>query len=217
MRQGQVDRAARLRPHGGDRMANPMIEVVRRRHSLRQPRERSHDCSVVERRLARILKGAAILEVERHLARHDQHGRAVRLGGGNRSGHIASARPADAERRAEAAAGACIAVRHVDGPAFVRGDYWLDFFLPGKRRQEWIDQAAGNHEQMTEPLGDERIEYLVGAELGRGCHRRALAERMVAIVTWNAPYTFGYASIIAARFMARGRDCREGPAARKGH
>src|SRR5205823_9945766 len=171
----------------------------------RQPRARRHACSVAGRRWARILKGAAILGVERHLARHDQHGRAVRLGGGNRRGHIASAGPADAERRAEAAAGARIAVRHVDGPAFVRGDYWLDFFLPGERRQEWIDQAAGNHEQVTEPLGDERIEDLVGAELGTGCQRRVLAERMVAIMRWSAPYTFGYASIIAARFMARGR------------
>jgi hypothetical protein len=68
----EVDRPARLRPHRGERVAKPVIEIVGGSDGLGQARERRHDGGVVERCLARILEGAAILEIERHLAGHDQ-------------------------------------------------------------------------------------------------------------------------------------------------
>ena len=174
VREREVDRPARLRPHGGERMAEPVIQVLGRSHRLGQARERGHDRGVVERRLARILKRAAIFQVERHLAGQDQHRRAVGLGSGDGGCHVAAAGAADPERRPEAAAGAGIAVGHVDRAALVRRDHRRELFLPRQRREERVDQSARNHEQVTEALRRERLEDVVGAEncagRGGGCH-----------------------------------------------
>ena len=174
MREREVDRPARLRPHGGERVAEPVVQVLGRRHRLGQARERGHDGGVVERRLARVLKRAAIFQVEGHLAGHHQHRRAVGLGGGNGGCHVAAAGAADPERRAEAAAGAGIAVGHVDRAALVRRDHRRELALARQRRKERIDQSAGHHEQVTEAFSDEGAEDVVGAEnragRGGGCH-----------------------------------------------
>ena len=174
VRQREMHRTARLRPHGGERMAEPMIEVPAARHRLRQPRDRAHHGGVVERRLAGILEFAAPFHVDRHLAGQHQHRRAVGLGGGGRGRHVAAARAADPERRAEAAARARIAVRHVDGAALVRRHHRREPALPGQRRQERIDQAARNHEQVAEAFFRQRIEDVVGAELHWERHGCAL-------------------------------------------
>ena len=174
MREREMHRTARLSPHGGERMAEPMVQVAAVGHRLRQPRDRAHHGGVVERRLAGILECAASFHVDRHLAGQYQHRRAVGLGGGGRGRHVAAARAADPERRAEAAAGARIAVRHVDRAALVRGDHRRELALPGQRRQERIDQAARNHEQMAKAFFHQRIEDVVGAELRWERHGRAI-------------------------------------------
>jgi hypothetical protein len=107
-------------------------------------------------------------------------GSTIGLGGCDCGSHIAGARAADPERGAEAPAGAGITVRHVDGAAFVRRNHRLEFCLPCERRQERIDQAAGHHEQVSETLRHERVEDVVGAELGR--HGMSARERMVAVM-----------------------------------
>ena len=174
VREREVDGTARLRPHPGERVAEPVVQVLGARHRLGQARERGHDGGVVERRLARILKRAAIFQIERHLAGHHQHRRAVGLGGGDRGCHVAAAGTADPERRPEAAAGAGIAVGHVDRAALVRCDHRRELALPRQRRKERIDQPAGYHEQVTEALRRERLEDVVGTEnragRGGGCH-----------------------------------------------
>ncbi len=162
--QREVHRPARLRPHDGQRMAEPMIEILGVGDGLRQARQRRHHGGVVERRLAGVLECAASFHVDRHLAGHHQHGRAVGLGGRDRGRHVACARPADPDRRAEAAFRPRVAVRHVGGAALVRGDHRLELVLPGERRQERIDQAARDHEQVAEALLREGVEDVVGAE-----------------------------------------------------
>ena len=121
VRQREMHRAARLRPHRGQRVAEPMIEVAAVGDRLRQPRQRAHHGGVVERRLAGVLECAAAFHVDRHLAGQHEQRRAVGLGGRDRGRHVAGARSADPERGAEAAAGARVAVSHVDGAALVRG------------------------------------------------------------------------------------------------
>ena len=64
MGEREVYRPARLRPHRSERVTKPVIEVVGRNYCLGQARERGHHRRVVERRLTRILKRAAIFEIE---------------------------------------------------------------------------------------------------------------------------------------------------------
>ena len=166
--QGEVHRAERLRPHGGERVTKPMIQVFAVADRLRQPSERRHHGGVVKRRLACVLKRAASFHIDWHLAGEHQHRRAIGLGRGDRGRHVAGAGSADAERGAEGAAGARIAIGHVDRTALVRRDDRFELSLPRERRQERIDQAAGNQEQVPQAFGDERAEDVVGAEAGAG-------------------------------------------------
>ena len=70
---------------------------------------------------------------------------------------------ANAERRAEAPAGARIAVRHVGGAAFMRGDDRLQARMTGKRRQKGIDQSARHHEQVIEAFADQSVQNEIRA------------------------------------------------------
>ena len=167
MHQREMHRPTRLRPHGAQRMAEPVIEIPAAGDRLGQARERRHDGSVVERRLAGVLEGAKPLHINRHLAGHDQHRRGVGLGGGDRGRHVAGTRTADPERRTERAAGTGIAVGHVDRTALVRRNHRCEPGLPGKRREEGIHQAARNHEQVTEPLLRQCVQDVVGTEYHR--------------------------------------------------
>ena len=149
--QREVRRAARLLPHRGERVPEPMIEVLRGLDRLRHARQRAQHGGVLERGLARVLEEAAALHVERHLAGHDQHRRAVGFRGRNCGRHIARARPADAERGAEAAAGARIAVGHVDRTALVRRHDRLERALPRQCRQERIPSPPGTMNRWPSP------------------------------------------------------------------
>jgi hypothetical protein len=77
--------------------------------------------------------------------------------------------PPDSQRRAERAAGAGIAVGHIDRAALVRRDDRLQAAMAGERRQERVDQSARDHEQVGEALLGEGVENEVGAEGGSGC------------------------------------------------
>ena len=165
MGQREMNRPTRLRPHGCQRMAEPMIEVLAAADRLGQARERRHDGRVVKGGLARVLEHAAAFHVERHLAGHHQHRRAIGLRGGDRGRHVAGAGAADAKRGTEAAARPRIAIRHEYGAALVRGDHRRELVLPRERRHERIDQAAGDHEQVAEALLRQRVQDVIGAEL----------------------------------------------------
>jgi hypothetical protein len=166
--QRQMYRPARLRQHGGEAVAQPVIEIARAGDGRRQPGERLHDRRVVERRLACVLEFAKTFHVDRYLTAEDQHRRRVRLCRRHRGRHVAQPRPADAERGAETPAGARVAVGHVGGSAFMRGDDRLQSGMPRQRRQERIDQPAGHHEQMIEPLADKSVQN----EVATGSHAK---------------------------------------------
>jgi hypothetical protein len=180
--QREMHRPARLRPHGGQRMAKPVVQVLAVGDGFGQAGQRRHHRGVVEGRLACVLERAASLHVDGHFAGEHQHRRAVGFGRGNGRCHIAGARSADAERRAEGAAGAGVAVGHVGGTALLRRDDRLEFRLTCERRQERIDQAAGNQEQVTQAFGDECVENVIGPEGGghgeNGCSCSRASARM---------------------------------------
>ena len=79
VRQREVDRAAGLRPHGRQGVAEPVIEIPAAGDRLGQPGQRRHHGRVVERRLAGVLERAQALHLDRHFAGHDHDGRTVGL------------------------------------------------------------------------------------------------------------------------------------------
>ena len=171
MRHREMNGPARLRPHGRQRVAEPMIQVLAAADRLGETRERRHDGGVVERGLARVLEHAAAFHCERHLAGHHQQRRAVGLRGGDRGRHVAGTGAADPDRGAEAAARSRIAVRHEHGAALMRRDHRHEPVLAGERGHERIDQAAGHHEQVAETFFRQRVQDVVGAEFRLGCRR----------------------------------------------
>jgi hypothetical protein len=150
------------------RVPEPVVQILGSENRLRQAGERGHDGGVVECRLACVLELAAALHLDGHFSGHHQQRRAVGLGRGGGGRHVAAAGAADPQRSAEAAAGAGIAVGHVDGAALVRRDHRREPVLPRERRQERIDQAARHHEQMGEPLLRQRVEDIVRAQRRAG-------------------------------------------------
>jgi hypothetical protein len=129
--------------------------VVDRRGIARQ---RLHERDVVQRLWARVLKHAQALEDGRHFSAQEKKRRAVGLRGRHRGDGVGQAGAADAERRAKISARPRIAVGHIGGAAFLRGDNRRERFLPAQRREKGIDEAAGHHEQMVESFARQRFE-----------------------------------------------------------
>jgi hypothetical protein len=117
-----MHRPPRLRQHGGEAVAQPVIEIACARDGRREPGQWLHHRRVVKRRLAGVLEFAQTLHVDRDLAAKDENRRRIRICRRYRRGHIAQPRSTDAQRSAKAAAGARIAVRHVGGSALMGGD-----------------------------------------------------------------------------------------------
>ena len=161
--QREMHRPARLRQHRGQAVAEHVAEVLGAREGHGQARHRPHDRRVVEGGLACVLEFAEPFHGDRHFAAQHQDRRRVGPGRRHRGRHVAEARPADAKRCAEAAAGAGVAVGHVGGPALMRGDDRRELWKTGERRQKWIDQPARHHEQMIDALAQQRGQYKIGS------------------------------------------------------
>ncbi len=149
-------------PHHGQRAAERVVEGTRARHGLRQPRDRLHHCGIVERRLARVLELAEPFHFDRDLARQHQDRREIGLGASDPGRHVGEAGTADAQNRAEAAAGARIAVGHVGRPSLVGSHDRSQPRHARERRQEGIDETARHHEEVGQSLIRESIEDEVG-------------------------------------------------------
>jgi hypothetical protein len=163
MGERQVDGPLGLRPHHSQRAAERMGEGARRRHRFGKARDRLHHGGVIERRLARVLEFAETFHVDRNLAREHQHRGAIGLGGGDRGRHVGEAGAADAQNRAEPAAGARIAIGHVGRPSLMGRHDGSQPRHARKRRQEGIDKTARHHEEVSQSLVRESIEDEVGA------------------------------------------------------
>ena len=145
-----MNRSSRTSPHRCQRMPEPVIEIGGVDRSHRQARQRFHDCGVIEGCLACVLKFSEPLHHNRHFAAQHENRRGIGLGRGDRRRHVAEARPANSERRAEMPARARIAVRHIRGAPLMCGDHRLKLGMPRQGREKGIDQSAGNEEQMTD-------------------------------------------------------------------
>ena len=167
----QVHRTLGLSPHHGERATERVIEGSRGRDRFRQARDWLHHGGVVERRLARVLEFAEALHVDRNLARQHQDRRAIGLGGGDRGRHVGETGAADAQNRAEAAAGAGIAIGHVGGATLMGGNDGTQPWHACERRQEGIDETARHHEEVGQSLLHEGVED----EVATHGHRRTLA------------------------------------------
>ena len=163
MRERQMHGACRRAGHLHQRAAKQMVEVAARVDRGREAGDRRRECGIVERLGAGVLETAQAFHGDRDLAAHDEHARGIGERRRHRGDHVAEARSADAERRAEAAAGTGIAVGHVGGAAFLRGDDRLERRKARERREERIDQPARDHEEVRDALADEGIEEIVGA------------------------------------------------------
>ena len=73
--QGQMHRPARLRQHGGEAVAQPVIEIACARDGRREPGQRLHHGRIIECCLARILEFAEAFHVDGYFAAEDQRRR----------------------------------------------------------------------------------------------------------------------------------------------
>ena len=127
----------------------------------RQAGDRLEHVDVVDPGAGRILEAAHALPRSRDFAADRQDRRAVGPRGGERSRHVENARAADSEAHAETARGPRIAVGHVGGAAFERGDDRPQALGSGQRRHEIVVQAAKVDEAVAHALIAQRGKYVV--------------------------------------------------------
>jgi hypothetical protein len=117
-----MHRSMRRGVHFEQRAPHEVAEILRAVHRTRIGGDRLHHLDVVERLAARVLEKSEAFHLGGDLAADHEHGRAVRHRGRDGRDHVAEAGAADAERDSEFPARTGVAIGHVGGAAFLRGD-----------------------------------------------------------------------------------------------
>ncbi len=164
VRDSQVYGRALAIQHALDRAAQLVIEQAHIGNAVGLGRHGSEDAAVVESPGGSILKKPHALHVIRDLARDDEDRRLIAQCCRNRGHGVGHPGAADAQAYAEPAAGPRVAVGHVGRPALLCRNDGDEVGGAPEGWKEGIDQTAGDHEHMIDSVGNEGLQYEIGAE-----------------------------------------------------